>query len=219
MFRAAVDPRTMALLLCHDCFTWIEPRNDRCPDCECAVESSTPDPSTFELQETIGGIVNALGQVVVARRRVPNRGILYQTTNGLVFIPHQTEKITQMDDGGGGMAMAWTIAALIWSPLMLVLPFVRPKQPKIKQVQVAFPQVVTSDQSHRLAGMLMANPGVFFIPRRAVRALRRRRSAWLIERMHAVAVRIRPEQGSRLFHHRMRELSLSEPWRQDLAHR
>ena len=210
----------MSLLLCHECYSWVEPRYDRCPDCECVVESSTPDPSPGELQEAIGKIESALGQVVVGRRGVPNRGILYQTTNGLAFVPHQLEHIIQAgEESGGTITVVWTIAALVWSPLMLILPFVRARQGKPRRVQVAFPQVITSDQSHRLAELLMDNPGVFFIPRRCVRSVRRRRNAWTIERVHAVPVRFKPEQGSRVFRHRMQHLSDSEPWQEMFSHR
>ncbi len=203
----------MSLLLCHECFTWVRPVDGRCPQCLQPVEQAMPDPPLHVLQAEIGEVLHRIGEVKVRRRKLPDQGMLYATTNGLYFIPHLSERVTELiETHSAGSSMLWSLAALVWAPLMLVLPFVKSKQLKARDVQVVRPQYLSPDDSHQLPQFLMDNPGVFFVSLKSIRLVERKRNRWSIVRAQGTPVNFKPVFSPQVFHRQMAELIESDSW-------
>jgi hypothetical protein len=204
----------MALFLCHDCYSWVEPFGEHCPECLQVVDPSRPDPSLERLEEVFGRIVLRVGEVRVNRRMLPDRGTLFATTNGLIFLPDQVDRvIDDIDPGHSTESLLWAMAGLVWSPLHLISLWKRRARPTRKGVVRVFrPHFLTERDSHRLPGMLMQNPGVFFIPRRLIRSASRLFDRWRIDRYHATTVKFRPHTDGERFHERFAELLACDNW-------
>ena len=76
----------MLLALCHRCWTWIEPKHDRCVECGSPVELEDPDPASDELQSVFGTPLFVLGEVSLNRAKLPSFGPLSAYTDGLLFL-------------------------------------------------------------------------------------------------------------------------------------
>jgi hypothetical protein len=198
----------MSLLLCCECFAWVEPVRDRCPDCQQSLDSSTPDPPLSRLERVIGELISPLGEVRIDRKLLPDQGLLYRTSNGLYFLPHRVERETQLvPTCDAETSLLWSLAALAWSPLALVAPFLKRKTQLVeKQVRVFRPHELECTQSDLLPTFLMQNPGVFFVPRESILAVERRRHCWRIVRVHGVALKITPLDGIPAFEEQMDDL-------------
>ena len=207
----------MTLLLCPHCFTWGEPRSGSCPTCCGAVDADAPDPDAETLARTIGPVTHCLGEVFTPRRLLPERGLLYATGSagggggGLFFLPHRPEVRLERpdDDGGFGGALVGTVAAAVWTPLMVLGPLWRLTRTRPRRRVVFEPVDVPADgaaadgaadgvrpvapvrSADLLAEHLVANPGAFFVPRRSVRFVRRRGRRWTVECLHRPALRFR----------------------------
>ena len=208
----------MSLLLCPECYFWVEPYGDRCPDCWQTLDAAAPDPSLDDLSMTIGEVMACLGEISIRRQALPNRGILYATTKGIYFLPHKTEFVTQLvattDDEH---SFLWSVALFIWSPLILVLPFIRPKRMSEQQVLVSQPQFLSRMDSHKLPKLLMEDPGAFFVPRTDIRQIERRWNRWTIERRLSSRLIFKPHSDRKRFHDKMSELIATERWKQCTA--
>ncbi len=205
---------TLSFVLCHDCFSWVQPRDSRCPQCLCSLEIGVPDPTLHDLQSLIGDMVGRVGEVKVQRKLLPDRGMLYETSQGLYFLPHRIEHVTQLvETNSTGASFFWTIAAMAWYPLLLLMPFVKSRQFRPKQLQVCCPQLLSRDDGPLLPGLLMENPGAFFVPRGSVHLVSRRRNQWVIERKQGSRLKLKPVENVNGFHERLSQLVSSDPWR------
>lgn len=204
----------MALFLCHDCYSWVEPYGEHCPECWHVIDPSRRDPSLDRLEETFGRIVLRVGEVRINRRMLPDRGTLFATTNGLIFLPDQVERvIDEIEPGHSTESLLWALAGAVWSPLHLMSYWTRKnQQKKTGVIRVFRPHFLTERDSHRLPEMLMQNPGVFFIPRRLIRSASRLFDRWRIDRYHATTVRFRPHTDRERFHERFSALLACENW-------
>jgi hypothetical protein len=208
----------MSLLLCPECYFWVEPYGDRCPYCWQILDAVAPDPSLGELSMTIGDVVGCLGEVSIRRQALPNRGMLYSTTNGIYFLPHKTEFVTQfVATPDNEHSFLWGVASVIWAPLILVLPFIRAKKMSEQQVQISQPQFLSRMDSHRLPKLLMEDPGSFFVPRTAIRQIQRSWNRWTIERRLSSRLSFKPRSDRKRFHEKMSELIATEHWKQCTA--
>ena len=204
----------MSFLLCHDCYAWVEPVGDRCPQCEQMIDPEASDPPLGVLTGVIGDLQHLIGEARVIRRNLPRTGLLYATTQGLLFVPHRTVYVSQtVEARTAGASLFWTLATAVWSPLLFVAPFVKSKRMEERSVAVDEPQYLEQDDSPRLPELLMQDPGTFYIPRRAIRAVRRWRHRWTIERVQAVPLKLWAEGDRPLFHREMRGLLESPVWR------
>ncbi len=207
----------MALLLCHECYCWVEPVEGRCPECAHGVDASIPDPAPSALEQTLGRIVARLGEVRVQRKNLPDRGTLFATTTGLLFLPHELDRVTRMVDAGPTPeSLAWSLASLAWAPLQLLSLWPRKKQVKPIKVRVLRPVHLAAEESQRLPELLMQNPGVFFVPRKSIRTAVRRFRGWRIDRSHGGRLKLRPEINKVQFHRQFARLFAAENWERDL---
>lgn len=204
----------MSLLLCHDCYSWVEPFSEHCPECWQVIDASRRDPPLEKLEEAIGRIVLRIGEVRVNRKMFPDRGTLFATTNGLIFLPDEIDRvISEWDEVNSTESLLWAMAGFVWSPLHLVSLWKRKTKPKRTGVVRVFrPIFLTDRDSPRLPEMLMQNPGVFFIPRRTIRSARRLFDRWRIDRVHATTVRFRPYTDRDRFHERFEKLLECDNW-------
>lgn len=211
MAYSSPDIPMASFLLCHECYTWVVPIDDRCPECTNAVDAATPDPSLPLLEHAIGEINGLIGEVRVRRPMLPERGLLYSTEGGLYFLPHELDHVTEMKPAAPtGSSLMWSAAALVVTPLIFVLPFVSVKRLKESSRPVYRPRYLNVGERRRPAELLMENPGVFFVPRRSIRDVRKRRRHWIVERIQGRSLRMTPDANRRTFHVRMGELSLLE---------
>ena len=165
----------MPLLLCHECYFWVSPRDGRCPECDHVVDSGVPDPPTESLNRLIGPAVQPIGNVRFRRAMLPDRGMLFETTNGLYFVPHVvTRRMKLVERRESGRSFLWLLASLVFTPLILVLPFLKFKKLTAEEVPTFEPCELSAEQRNRLGELLMQNPGAFFIPRNAIRGFTRR---------------------------------------------
>jgi hypothetical protein len=161
----------------------------------------------------IGDIVHPLGEVRVPRRLLPEYGTLYATRNGLYFLPHATEDVTHLVERRAPHAsLWWTLASLLWSPLVFVVPFVKARELKESPVRVLRPQRLTPADSSRLPELMMENPGVFFVPRRSIRQVQRRRQRWIIDRTPARPLKLTVESDRGDFQERLSDLFADTSW-------
>lgn len=204
----------MSFLLCHECYSWVEPENERCPECDHSLDSAAPDPPLEFLAADIGTILFRIGEASVRRKMLPDRGMVYATTNGLYFLPHRLEHVTHLiEEDSPGSSLLWSLASLVWTPLILVAPFLKSRQVTPKQTPVLRPHYLTREESQQLPELLMQNPGVFFVPQKSIRLVIRKRSHWRIERLQGQTLKLTPIGNRQRFHDRMNELVASERWR------
>jgi len=77
----------MRIVLCHNCWSWVQLDADSCPDCHRPIDLSDPDPSPTELDEMFGRVICRLASVRCDRRTLPSVGVLLGLTGGLMFLP------------------------------------------------------------------------------------------------------------------------------------
>ena len=201
-----------SFLLCHECYSWVQPRHEHCPECTAAIDSHRHDPSLAQLRNTLGDVMVRLGEVRVPRRLLPEYGLLYATTRGLYFLPHLVNETTEMRMHRVGPPMFWLMVALVFWPVRLVLPFIRGKKLKPTRIHTYHPQLLTGSESELLPQLLMDNPGAFFLPNRLIRMMQRRRGRWVVDRVHGAKVVFNPEGDNDMFHERMEALAGSPQW-------
>ena len=207
----------MSYLLCHECYTWVEPADGRCPECQLYLDAGRPDLSVDQLQRVLGEVRCQIGEIRIRRRTLPDLGMLYATSRGFYFLPHQMEHVTQsVEAGAAGTSLLWALATLVWFPLIVVLPFVKTNQMKVARVPIYKPRPLADSESPRLPDLLMQNPGVFFVPRKSIRTVERKRLHWKIDRNHGSSLRLKPAADRGQFHQRMAALLASDDW-SDLA--
>lgn len=208
----------MSLLLCHECYTWVEPFDARCPECFGTLDCDTPDPALEILRDELGGVVGPLGEVRIRRRLLPDQGTLYATTSGLLFVPHETVREVQLvETPEAGSSLLWTLASIAFTPLVLVLPFVRSKRLRPAPIAVLRPVFLSPGEYRRPAELLMENPGVFFVPRRSIFRIVRRRGKWTIERRQGTPLKFKPHNDRRHFQAQMTQLAATDGWRELIA--
>ncbi len=173
----------MAYLLCHECWTWGEPCRQSCPHCGHLLDPAEPDPPVQQLQALLGELVARLGEVHVRRKALPQHTTLYATTTGLFFLPHRQEwDVRPVEDFTAATSLLLTLAAIIWSPVALLRPFMGGSRSKPQRVLIRRPRFLDLDDSDLLVELLMNDPGSFFIPRRTIQLVQRKRRYWVIQR-------------------------------------
>jgi hypothetical protein len=204
----------MSFLLCHDCYTWVEPEENRCPECLLVMDLSESDPPSALLRELMGDIVDGLGEVRIPRKLLPEWGTLYATTNGLFFVPHETEDSLSADAGAfRGNSLMGNLGSLLCSPLLFLRPLIRGEFSRKTSLRVFRPRHLTEADSLLLPELLMENPGAFFLPKRQIRTVYRKRSRWVIERSLGNRLRFSPVGPAKLFQEKFITLFEAPAWR------
>ncbi len=165
----------MTLLLCPECCQWREPVEGRCSVCAGSLDLAIPDPSLETIAEEIGDLQGLLGEADVPRGDLPQRGWLWATTNGLLFVPCESRVIVfansdrakeaTRQNGLGRWIGQW------WSRLS------GHRSASRFACEHRASAFAASDRI-ALAELLRSDPGVLFWSRGAIAAWRRQRGQW-----------------------------------------
>lgn len=193
----------MSLILCHQCYSWVEPLGEQCPQCDFPLDARAPDPSPEKLNAALGQVVGRLGDVRIARAALPDQGSLYETTQGLFFVPHRLEQVKLVRGETLVRPLRTALAAWLRAPLGLL--GTAPGPPSAARMRIAVDEhpPLGPEDSGKLAALLMQNPGVFFLPRRSIHKIRWTLWGWTISRPNSLALRVKPMADRGRFHERM----------------
>jgi hypothetical protein len=206
----------MALVLCQQCLSWVEPIAEQCPQCDYPIDLRTPDPTSEELAATIGPLVARIGPVRISRTALPDRGMLYATAGGLFFVPQSAERVRLVSCDRFPHSPRLILRAVAQVPLQILrdgmpLGWTGYRSPMRVAISRHELPLLGPDDSDRLTGLLMDNPGAFFFARRSIRAIRRTFSGWALVRPNNLALRLRPLSDRAAFHKRMSALADEVP--------
>jgi hypothetical protein len=198
----------MALVLCQQCLSWVEPIAEQCPQCDYPIDLRTPDPTLDELAAAIGPLVACLGPVRVSRIALPDRGQLYATAGGLFFVPDTAERVRLVPVNGSRRSFRSVLRTFYRASIATLRigmpgtwrPYRSPVRVEIRTEELP---LLSPDDGERLPRLLMENPGAFFFPRRSIRRINRTFSGWAVVRPNNLALRVKPMGDRSLFHERM----------------
>lgn len=201
-----------ALILCRECYSWAEPKADLCPICAVTLDLNQPDPTLETLEEAIGPIELCLGEVITPRKLLPDRGMLYGTSGGLLFVPHDLSRTTVPSQSWPASAsLLWAVAAVLWSPLAVAGALLRFKMMQPREILLPVPRRLKEGESTVAAAQLMDDPGTFFIPRRSIRIIRRTWRGWTIDCHDRKPIWFRPTEPA-AFIDRLRHAACRSSW-------
>lgn len=204
----------MSMLLCHECFSWVEPRNGHCPDCMATADINDADPPLSRLQAILGEISAPLGEVTVRRHAMPSRGLLYATSNGLYFLPHLVdEKHSPGIHTATDRVFIWSMAAALWAPLSLCAVLLDLNTEDSSDALTYHPQRLAPEQADAMPQSLMDNPGAFFVPSAMIQSISRRFGVWIIHRSHCTKLKFLPTSPRESFDDKMSKLIATPPWK------
>jgi hypothetical protein len=205
----------MALVLCQQCLSWVEPIAEQCPQCDYPIDLRTADPTLDELAATIGPLISRIGPVRILRATLPDRGSLYATAGGLFFVPQSVERVRLVPAERFPRSPRSILLALLRVPLRILRRgyvlqsdmgigrWSNQRSPLRVEVSNHELPLLGPEDSGRLSGLLMDNPGAFFFSRRSIRAIRRTFSGWALMRPNNLALRIKPLGDRETFHKQM----------------
>ncbi len=188
----------MTLLLCPECCQWREPVEGRCPVCAGSLDLAIPDSSSETIAEVIGDLQGLLGEADVSRGDMPERGRLWGTTNGLLFVPCESRVIVFTNDDRTGSAIRpGRLGRWIdrwWSRLSGREPTAR------FACERRANEFAVSDRL-ALAELLRSDPGILFWSRGTIATWRRQRGQWELIRPNASSwperIAMRDRDGNR----------------------
>jgi hypothetical protein len=193
----------MSLILCHQCFSWVEPLGEQCPQCDFPLDARAPDPSPTELNAAIGQVVRRIGECRIARAVLPDRGSLYETTQGLFFVPHRLEQVKIVHGETSPRPLRTILAACLKTPWRLLSGAPGRRQAARMEIAVDEHRLLGPEDSGTLSLLLMQNPGVFFLARRSIDKVRWTLWGWTISRPNSLVLRVKPIVERGRFHERM----------------
>lgn len=204
----------MSFLLCHDCYTWVEPVDDRCPECLFVMDLSESDPPPGLLRDVMGELVRPLGEVRIPRRLLPEVGILYATSEGLFFLPHEMDASQILEQNRSGVH-AWfnRMKRLFGLPFSDSMSFRLDENHAVSApASELSSRSLLREEQPDLPRLLMENPGAFFLSKQQVAKISRKRKRWIIERSQGGRIQIVPLQPARMFFENFEALLESPTW-------
>ena len=124
----------------------MQPQGGICPGCYQLLDADVPDPAPEVLAADLGVLESRIGEVRMGRTRMPLTGVLYATSRGLFFAPHDVERVVRVEgESVAGHSVLWWCASLIWSPLTLLLPFFHaPSMDKAIHLRISSSRALTA---------------------------------------------------------------------------
>jgi hypothetical protein len=169
----------------------MEPQAGLCPGCHHALDAAVPDTAPELLDADLGVVESRIGEIRMGRTTLT--GVLYATTRGLFFAPHHVERVVRViGESVPGHSVLWWCASMMWSPLTLLLPFVKTRRGRLVESYQDRPQVLVKGDCHRMSQLLMQSPGCFFLSHQTLRLICKRRRKWIIERSVGGSLRFKP---------------------------
>jgi len=186
-------------------------KNERCPGCSNSV-SETLDPDDFarQIRPEIGDVLGKIGFVQIRHRRLPADGTLYETRNGLFFLPHRGVQVTRFVEEHTSHPLV-TVAALLFAPLIFLLPFLKTKKMRETKVRESHPVRLRGDDLQLLPELLPRMPGAFFVGIRDIHQIRSRKRRWTISRLSGADITLEPLAHD-AFEVRMKNILDSDTW-------
>jgi hypothetical protein len=206
----------MALVLCQQCLAWVEPIGEQCPQCDYPIDLRAPDPSFEERATAIGPLVGPIGPVRISRTALPDRGMLYATANGLFFVPESFERVRLVPAESANRSPRSMARALLREARTVLthgLSLKRWADRSSMRIEISRSEVpvLGPEDSLRLSRLLMDDPGVFFLSRRSIRAVRSTFSGWSVVRSNNLTLRLKPLGDRATFHQRMSNFAADVP--------
>jgi len=200
----------MALVLCQQCLSWVEPIAEQCPQCDYPIDLRAADPTLEDLAATIGPLTSVIGPVRISRTVLPYRGVLYATTGGLFFLPESVERVRLVPTvlSPGSLVRALTripMRILRLGTLRGAWNFERPHM-RVEVFVQPSPRLGPGD-GDQIPRLLMDDPGAFFFARRSIKSVRRTFSGWALVRPNNLTLRLKPLGDRAAFNEQMTALA------------
>jgi hypothetical protein len=187
----------MALVLCQQCLSWVEPIAEQCPQCDYPIDLRTADPTAEELAAAIGPLISRIGPVRISRTALPGQGFLYATTGGLFFVPRSVERVRLVSAEQFPRSLR-SMFNLLRTPLRILRRGVAHgawggyRSPMRVEISTLESPLLGTDDGDRLPRLLMDNPGACFFSLRSLRAIRHTFSGWALVRPNNFTLRVKP---------------------------
>lgn len=139
----------------------------------------------------VGQVRGRMGHVRIVRRKLPSDGVIYETANGLFFLPYRSVTKRRLVEQSAASPM-WTVASVLWSPLMFLSPFLRRRELREKDFVEYEAIRLGKDDLQLLPEFLSRVTGALFLPVRNIRAITEKRGRWIIERSIGTKLIIQP---------------------------
>ena len=179
LFTTAVAMQNL-IVFCQQCFAWIEPQSELCPECGCPVVLDQPDPDLDTLVRIIGTPLMFLGAARVERSALPSFGELIGTTEGVLFLPRLHRRLNGAWEGVASTRLPgwWPFRGDHTSPKFLDW-LRRPSGVRVfEPAKEGEPEPIPTSLPDRL----LDSPGAFFVERRFIRAISARKRMVKLER-------------------------------------
>jgi hypothetical protein len=188
----------MALVLCQQCLSWVEPIAEQCPQCDYPIDLRTADPTAEELAAAIGPLIARIGPVRISRTALPGQGFLYATTGGLFFVPRSVERVRLVSSEQFPRSLRLMFFDLLRTPLRILRRGIAHgawgdyRSPMRVEISTQESPLLGTDDGDRLPRWLMDNPGTCFFSRRSLRAIRHTFAGWALVRPNNFTLRVKP---------------------------
>jgi|GEM_PF-799695 len=165
--------RVMLLAMCHRCWTWMEPKHERCVECGQSVNLQEPDPDDSALGELFGDALLVIAEVTLSRPKLPTSGLLAAYAGGLLFLPDVRTLPT------GGLVAAPSVSAAgklrngFWS-LFAQRPATKSEEAAVTERPLLSTAVAATS--------FLETPGALFVRRESIRRLQLRGDVFRVER-------------------------------------
>jgi hypothetical protein len=182
----------MSNRLCQECCQWVFTRDGRCPDCQDALpETINPEELDGRFRNVVGQVQGRMGHVRIVRRKLPSDGVFYETANGLFFLPYRSVTKRRLVEQSSSSPW-WTVASVLWSPLMFLSPFLKRRELREKDFIENEAIRLGKDDLHLLPDFLSRVTGAFFLPTRDIRTVTENRGRWIVDRSLGPRIKIHP---------------------------
>lgn len=182
----------MSNRLCQECCQWVFTRDGRCPDCQDALpETINPEELDGRFRNVVGQVLGRMGHVRIVRRKLPSDGVFYETANGLFFLPYRSVTKRRLVEQSSSSPW-WTVASVLWSPLMFLSPFLKRRELREKDFVENEAIRLGKDDLHLLPDFLSRVTGAFFLPTRDIRTVTENRGHWIVDRSLGPRIKIHP---------------------------
>ncbi|MFP6764200.1 MAG: hypothetical protein VB858_11290 [Planctomycetaceae bacterium] len=201
----------MSVRLCHACSQWVWTKNERCPGCANTVyEHLDPVVYASQIRPAIGDVLGKIGFVKIRHQHLPTDGTLYETQNGLFFLPHRGVQVTRFVEEHSSNPVA-TVAAILFAPLIFLLPFLRKRQLRETTVEKIEPVRLRGDDIQLLPELLPRMPGAFFVGLPDIQQIQFKKRRWTICRFSSADIVLEPI-STEAFEARMKSILDSDSW-------
>lgn len=192
----------MPIAFCEACYSWNHLENDGCAECGKVMYLTDLDPVLEEVNAHVGPIISPLGSLQINRSELPQRGFMWTTASGLLFVPYLIKDREHFVVPGQSES-SWLSSALLSSAFRF---FQHSSTNDSEADDGSFAEKPESPGS-----LLLTYPGAMFMAFSRIVRLTQRRQCWYCERIDAKVLTFKPRSSPTLFHERMHALVAQLP--------